>query len=66
MRSCISIHGAWMYPPDANARMVDIVRTGLLDLAQWDVTTFPLDRANEAVAHAASSARPFSMIVLTV
>ena len=66
MRSCISIHGAWMYPPDANARMVDIVRTGLLDLAQWDVTTFPLDRANEAVAHAASSARPFSMTALTV
>jgi len=28
MRNCISIHGVWMYPPDAAARLIALVRAG--------------------------------------
>ena len=36
--------------------MIALVRAGLLDLGQFDVTAFALDDANEAVAHAAAQA----------
>jgi len=64
MRSCVTIHGQWMYPPEANIRMAGLIRSGLLDLGQFDVTEFGLDRANEAVAHAAANGRPFNMTVI--
>jgi NADPH:quinone reductase-like Zn-dependent oxidoreductase len=64
MRNCISIHGVWMYPREAIPRMVALVRSGLLDLAQFAVTEFPLHRANDAVAHAAANGGPFRMTVL--
>ena len=64
MRNCVSIHGQWMYPPSAVARMIALVRAGLLDLGQVDVTEFALDKANEAVAHAASRAGPFKITVI--
>jgi alcohol dehydrogenase len=64
MRNCISIHGVWMYPREAIPRMIGLVRAGLLDLAQFAVTEFPLARANEAVAHAAANGGPFRMTVL--
>jgi len=64
MRNCITIHGVWMYPRAAIPRMIAMVRAGLLDLGQFAVTEFPLDRANEAVAHAAANGGPFRMTVL--
>ena len=64
MRNCVSIHGQWMYLPDAVPRMVALVRAGLLDLGQFSVTEFRLDDANEAVAHAAAHAGPFRITVL--
>jgi hypothetical protein len=64
MRNCITIHGQWLYPPEAPARMVGLVRSGLLALDQFAVTEFDLDHANEAVAHAAVNGGPFRMTVL--
>jgi D-arabinose 1-dehydrogenase-like Zn-dependent alcohol dehydrogenase len=65
MRNCITIHGAWMCPPDATSRMVGLIRAGLLRLDQFATTTFSLDQANEAVTHAAENAGPFKMTVIT-
>jgi NADPH:quinone reductase-like Zn-dependent oxidoreductase len=65
MRNCITIHGAWMYPPDATVRLVGLIRSGLLDLNQFEATSFDLDHANEAVEHAAANGGPFKMTVIT-
>lgn len=64
MRECISIHGVWMYPPAATLGLVNLARAGLLRLDQFEVTTFDLDHANDAVAHAATNSGPFKMTVL--
>ncbi len=64
MRECITIHGVWMYPPDAATRLVGLVRAGLLKLDDYQTTAFDLDHANEAVAHAAANAGPFKMTVI--
>ena len=64
MRNCITIHGQWMYPPEAVVRLAALIRSGLLDLGNFDVTAFDLDDANEAVAHAAAHAGPFKMTVI--
>jgi alcohol dehydrogenase len=53
-----------MYPPTAADRMVGLIRSGLLRLDRFEVTTFPLDAANEAVAHAAANGGPFRMTVI--
>ena len=44
--------------------MVRLVRAGLVDLAQFDLTEFGLDDANDAVAHAAANAGPLQLTVL--
>lgn len=64
MRDCITIHGVWMYPPDAATRLIAMVRSGLLRLDHYQATEFDLDHANEAVAHAAANAAPFKMTVI--
>ena len=64
MRNCITVIGQWMYPATANARLIALARSGLLDLRQWAITEFGLDDANEAVAHAAANAGPFRLTVL--
>jgi NADPH:quinone reductase-like Zn-dependent oxidoreductase len=64
MRSCITIHGVWMYPPEATIRLVGLIRAGLLRLDHYEATTFDLDHANEAVAHAAANAGPFRATVI--
>jgi alcohol dehydrogenase len=64
MRNCITLRGQWMYPPHAAIRMAAMIRAGLIDLGQFKVTAFALDRANEAVAHAAAHAGPFRMTVI--
>jgi alcohol dehydrogenase len=64
MRSCITIHGVWMCPPEAATKLVGLIRAGLIDLDQFDAVTFDLDQANEAVAHAAANSGPFKMTVI--
>jgi alcohol dehydrogenase len=64
MRNNITIRGQWMYPPQAATLMVGLIRSGLIDLAQCDVTAFSLDDVNEAVEHAAANAGPFQMTTI--
>ncbi len=64
MRSCITIHGVWMYPPHAPAALVALVRAGLVKLDQATVSTFALDDVDKAVDHAAAHAGPFEKTVL--
>jgi alcohol dehydrogenase len=64
MRNCITVCGQWMYPPEAVTRMASMVRADLVKLDQFAVTSFDLEHANEAVAHAATNARPFQMTVI--
>lgn len=54
MRNNISIIGQWMCPPVAVTRLAALVHAGLLPLEQFQVRSFRLDQANEAVAHAAA------------
>jgi hypothetical protein len=61
MRNCITIYGVWMYPPDATIRLI---RAGLLRLSHFEATSFDLDHANDAVAHAAANSGPFKMTVI--
>jgi len=64
MRNCITVRGQWMYPPGAVTRLAAMVRAGLIRLEEFAVTSFDLDHANEAVAHAAANARPFQTTVI--
>ncbi len=64
MRNNITVRGQWMYPRDSAPRLVSLIRSGLIDLSQFELTCFPLEQANEAVAHAATNAGPFRMTVL--
>lgn len=64
MRNCITVLGKWMYPPTAASRMVGLIRSGLLRLDGFDVTTFALDAINDAVVHAAANGGPFKMTVI--
>ncbi len=65
MRNCISVQGQWMYPRDAAARMIGLVRAGLARLEEFAVTTFPLEKVNDAVEHAARNAGAFRMTIVT-
>ena len=64
MRNCVTLRGQWMYPPHAATLMAGLIRAGLVDLDHFEITAFGLDRANEAVAHAAVHAGPFRMTVI--
>jgi NADPH:quinone reductase-like Zn-dependent oxidoreductase len=64
MRSCITVHGVWMYPPEAPRGLIALIRSGLLALDHFEATSFDLERANEAVAHAAANGGPFKMTVI--
>jgi alcohol dehydrogenase len=44
--------------------MVQMVRAGLIDLAQSELTELPLDDAKEAVAYAAVNAGPRQLTAL--
>jgi alcohol dehydrogenase len=63
MQNNITVRGQFMYPREAVARMVGLVRAGLLDLAQFELTEFGLDDVNDAVGHAAN-AGPLRLTVL--
>jgi alcohol dehydrogenase len=64
MRNSITVRGQWMFPREANVRLIELARAGLLDLAQDHVVTFPLARISDAIAHAADHRGPFSRTVL--
>jgi alcohol dehydrogenase len=64
MRNETTMRGVWMYGKDAVPRIVQMVRAGLIDLGQFELTEFALDDANEAVAHAAANAGPRQLTVL--
>ncbi len=64
MRNCITVRGQYMYPRDAPARLISLIRSGLLSLADLQVTSFALDQANDAVAHAAANSGPFRYAVI--
>jgi alcohol dehydrogenase len=64
MHKEITLRGVWMYPRDAIPRMVRMVRAGLVDLAQFELTEFGLDGANDAVSHAAENAGPRQLTVI--
>ncbi len=64
MRNGITIRGQWMYPPEANVRLVGLIRSGLLSLDNFDVAAFDLEDANAAVAHAAANGGPFKLTVI--
>ncbi len=53
-----------MFPRDASARLISLVRSGLLDLTQYEVTDFKLSEANKAVAHAAANGALFKLTVI--
>jgi alcohol dehydrogenase len=53
-----------MYPPAAVPRMVQMIRSGLIDLDQFELAEFPLDDANAAVAYAAANAGPRQLTVI--
>lgn len=64
MRNSVTVRGQWMYQLDVVPRFLAMVRSGVLDLSNETVTTFPLDKANEAVAYAAEHGGPFERTVL--
>jgi alcohol dehydrogenase len=64
MHGEITMRGVWMYAPDAAPRMVAMIRAGLIDLQQFDLTEFALDDANDAVAYAAANSGPRQLTVI--
>jgi len=64
MHNEVTVRGQWMYPREAIPRMIGLIKSGLIDLARADVTTFPLDAINQAIDHAALRAGPFEMTVV--
>jgi alcohol dehydrogenase len=64
MHNDITLRGQWMYGRDAPARMVRLIRAGLIDLTQFEVTEFALDDVNAAVDHAAADTGALRLTVL--
>jgi alcohol dehydrogenase len=64
MRNCITVQGQWMYAHEATVRMVGLIRAGLVNLDDFEVAAFSLDKVNEAVVHAAANAGPFKLTVI--
>jgi alcohol dehydrogenase len=64
MRIDITLRGKWLYPREAVAQMIRLVRSGLIHLAQFDLTEFGMDSVNEAVHYAAANAGPLRLTVL--
>jgi alcohol dehydrogenase len=65
MRNSITIRGQWMYPRSANASLIAMARSGLLDLKAFEIAAFPLEQAGAAMQHAAANAGAFKMTVLS-
>lgn len=63
MRNNITIHGQWMYPTTAPARMIAI-RARLVQLDEFHLSEFALANITDAVDHAAANAGPFRLTIL--
>lgn len=59
MRNNITIKGQWMYPRDAVAKLIAMVKSGLLDFTHYEATEFPLTSIDDAIAHAANTSGSF-------
>jgi alcohol dehydrogenase len=64
MRNNITIRGQWMYPRNAIARLIALMKSGVLDLTYYEVSEFPLASIADAIAHAAKTSGPFNKTVL--
>jgi alcohol dehydrogenase len=64
MRNNITIHGQWMYPQTAPARMIALIHADQIRLDHFAITEFDLEAVNEAIDHAAAHAGPFTTTVL--
>jgi alcohol dehydrogenase len=64
MRNSVTLRGQWMYPRTANRQLINMIRSGVLDLSHEAVTVFPLASANAAVDYAAAHGHPFDRTVL--
>ncbi len=64
MRDSVTVRGQWMYPRTANQRLINMIRSGVLDLRHESITPFRLDQVNEAIAYAAAHGGPFDRTVL--
>lgn len=51
----LTIRGAFMYPRQAPGDLLTMIATGVLDVSPIHVTSFPLERVNEALEQAAAS-----------
>lgn len=64
MRNSVTVRGQWMYPRHAPARLIEVARSGRLDLGRFDLTAFALDDVDKAVSHAADHNAPFGLTVI--
>src|SRR5579884_1265566 len=64
MRNSLVIRGQYMYPRHAPTLLVELVRSGLLNLEPFSVHTFPLEEISQAVEHARDHGGPFHLTVL--
>ena len=64
MRNSVTIRGQWMYPRAANSSLIALARAGLVDLGAFEIATFPLDRIEDALDHAAANAGAFKTTAL--
>ena len=64
MRNGITVRGQWMYPRWANLRLIELIRSGLLDLRHFDVTEFGLGDVQQAIEHAAATGGKFRGTVI--
>lgn len=64
MRNSITVKGQYVCPRAAPAKLMALIRAGLLPLDELKVSSFPLDQANEAVAHAATHGGPFRYTII--
>ena len=64
MRNNITIRGQWMYPRSAVAKLIAMIKSGLLELSYYDAVEFPLEAVVEAIAHAAKIQGSFKKTVL--
>jgi len=64
MRNSITVRGQYMYPREAPARLMALIRAGLLSLDDLQVTSFPLEQVNKAVDYAATTGGPFRYTII--
>ena len=64
-RETASFENDWDLPCLGHARLINMVRSGVLDISQASITAFSLDDASEAVTRAADQSAPFDRTMVT-